>query len=280
MKAKKISINKNHKIAIVTGGSSGIGFAITSKLIQNGIKTIIISKSQIKLDNALQKLKSINKDLVDAKRADVRNGKEISKCVDEIFRKYGKINYLINSVGVSIHGPFSKLEERDWDEVVDTNLKGVFLSCKAVWKYMLKQTETRPQIITISSASGQAGYSNGSIYCASKFGVNGLMDALYLEGQEIGIKISTVIPGPVDTQIWNLNDAEVDAARKNMLKTDAIADIVYYIISRPWNEHFRSIVLHPFAIQPFLRGRNRGPGGIFPKNPEKISTYKNKSFRI
>lgn len=272
--------SRDHQIAIVTGGSSGIGFAIASKLIRNGIFTIIVSRSQAKMNSALQKLENLNKDFISGKIADVSNKKEIYNCIKEIHDEYGKIDYLINSAGVSIHGSFSELQERDWDEVVDINLKGTFLACKAVWPYMIEDKSSKRQIITISSASGLSGYSGGSIYCASKFGVNGLMEALLLEGQEVGIKISTIIPGPVDTAIWNSDDELVNEARPKMLNPESIADMVHFIMSSPENSHFRFTTVHPFAIQPYLKGRNRGPGGNFPTNPNKLPSNKNKTFRI
>jgi len=190
--------------------------------------------------------------------------------VDTVKNKYGSIDYLINAAGVNIHGQFSKLDERDWDEVIDINLKGVFLCCKAVWPIMTQQKES--QILTISSASGLNSYPTGTIYCASKAGLNSFMDALTLEASEVGIKVTNICPGQIDTPMWNLNDGEVNNARKYMLSADSIASLVDYVLTRPWNEQFKNLTLFPYEIkgsmQLLLRSKNRGPGGKFPTSQE------------
>lgn len=271
---------KQKKVAVVTGGSSGMGLAIASVLVKHGILTVIVSRNKSKLDFAMDKLRGLGEGLAFAFVADVTKSEEINNCIDKIIKQHGKIDYLINSAGVSIHGPFLELDERDWNEVVDTNLKGTFLACKAVWSHMLNNLSSERQIVTISSASGMSGYSGGSIYCASKFGVNGLMEALVLEGQEVGIKVSTIIPGPVDTPIWNPNDELVNQARPKMLTAESIAETVYFVISSSANTNYRKVVVHPFEVQPYLKGRNKGHGGVFPKNPNSIPTDKNKTFSI
>lgn len=269
------SMNNANKVAIVTGASSGIGLAVAKTLVNKGIKVYMVSHDNNRLVTAASKFES---DLARPITVDVRSSKEVFKVVDKIFKDAGHIDYLINCAGVSIHGDFDKLEERDWDEVVDTNLKGIFLFCRAVWPLM--KSAGNCQIITISSASGNSGYSGGSIYCASKFGTNGLMESLALEGQEVGIKVTNICPGQVDSAIWNPNDLEVNQARTNMLNTKAIGQLVEFVISRPWNEHYKKININPFAIQPYLKGRNKGPGGKFPEQKEIKSAEKGKTFRI
>lgn len=268
-------MNKFNKVAIVTGASSGIGLAVSKTLTSKGIKVYMVSHDRDKLNAAA---KEIGIPLIQSIVVDVRVRSDVFRAVDMIVKEDQKIDFLINCAGVSIHGDFEKLEERDWDEVIDTNLKGIFLFCRAVWPIM--KSAGNCQIITISSASGNSGYSGGSIYCASKFGTNGLMEALAMEGQEVGIKVTNICPGQVDSAIWNPNDPEVNQARVNMLNTKAIGELVEFVISRPWNEHYKKININPFAIQPYLKGRNRGPGGKFPeqKNVKKID--KDKSFRI
>lgn len=266
----------NKKIAIVTGGSSGVGLGIAKKLVSENIITIIVSRSKDKLNTALKELNAIAPKNIYSIQADISDAAQVEKMVDEVVKKFGTIDYLIMSAGVSIHGPFEELLERDWDEVMNINLKGAFLTCKAVWSIMKQKKDC--QIINISSASGLSPYPTGSIYCASKAGVNSLMDVIALEGQEIGIKVTSICPGQIDTAIWNPNDEDVNSARDGMLKPESLGDMVYYLLTRPYNEHFRNIIMHPFAIQPFLRGRNRGPGGKFPETKTKLDPTK--KFRI
>ncbi len=265
------------KIAIVTGASSGVGLEITKKLVKRKIKVYMVSHNEDRLDSAKKEAENLSKE-IETIVVDVRKRNEVFKAVSKILEANEKIDYLINCAGVSIHGDFGKLEERDWNEVLNTNLKGVFLFCRAVWPIM--KVSGNCQIITISSASGNTGYSGGSIYCASKFGVNGFMEALALEGQEVGIKVTNICPGQINTAVWNPNDPEVNKARAKMLNTKAIGELVEFLIKRPWNEHYKKINVNPFAIQPYLKGRNRGPGGKFPEQKNIIKTQKNKTFRI
>lgn len=264
------------KVAIVTGGSSGVGLGIAKKLVAENILTIIVSRSESKLEEAKDFLMKINSENVYSIQADVSDANQVNSMVKEVVNRFGSIDYLIMSAGVSIHGPFNELLERDLDEVININLKGAFLTAKAVWPIMLNKEGC--QIINISSASGLSPYPTGSIYCASKAGVNSLMDVLALEGQEVGIKVTNLCPGQIDTAIWNPDDEDVNMARKDMLKPESLGDLVHFILTRPANEHFRHVVIHPFAIQPYLRGRNRGPGGKFPKSKSKLDPIK--KFRI
>jgi len=259
-------------VAIVTGASSGMGYAICKELLNKNYTVIMVSKNEKNLKKAFNQL---NGDKY-MEICDVRNSSSVKKLFDKLFSLFSKIDILVNSAGVSIHGDFEKLSSRDFDEVIDTNLKGTFNVTLEAWKRMKKIGSGH--IINISSISGFRGYPSGSIYAASKFGVNGLMDSLALEGQECGIKVTNICPGQVDTNIWNPDDEDVNAARPGMLKSEAIASLVGYIISRPENEHFSEVTIKPFAIQPYLRGRNKGPGGKFPK--KKIQLDKNKKFII
>lgn len=266
------------KVIVITGASSGIGFGIAEALSHDeNNKLVLVSRSTKKLDNAKRRLRK-NQAKVYCVAADVTNQDQVQAMIDETLSLCGTIDYLIMSAGVSIHGKFQDLLVRDWDEVVGTNLKGVFLTCKAVWPIMMQKNGC--QIINVSSASGLSSYPTSSIYSASKAGVNALMDALILEGQEVGIKVSNIIPGQVDTAIWNPDDEDVNAARPGMLTPRSIGEYVEFMLSRPYNEHFRSVIVHPFAIQPLLRGRNRGPGGLFPQEKDRAQLNKDQKFRI
>ena len=236
------------KTAIITGGSSGIGFAIAKKIAKNNINTIIVSKTLNKIKRAQQIISEEGWKRVFPYAVDVRKKEEVDKFATEVKKRFKRLDYLINSAGVSIHGQF--------DKIIDTNLKGIFLCCKVFWN-LLKHS--KGQIVTISSASGINAYPTGSIYCASKFGTNGLMESLAEEGREKGIKVILICPGQVNTPIWPKSDPVINKAKTGMLKPKAIADLVWYILNRPHNEHIRKIVIHPFKLQPNLRGRNKGP---------------------
>lgn len=270
-------------IVVITGSSSGIGYAITEVLARNPKNIVVmLGRNKVKLAKAAKTIAKSSLAQVDSMPGDVTNNSHVKNVIDEVIKKYGTINTLVMSAGVSIHGPFNEILARDYDEVIDTNLKGRFLMSKAVWPTMLKGNASR-QIINISSASGLSSYPTGSIYSAASAGVNSLMNSIMLEGQEVGIKVSNIVLGQVDTPIWNMSDDLVNSARKDMLASSAVAEYVEFIMSRPMNEHYRTVILHPFAIQPVLRGRNRGPGGEFPDKlvePDNSEDAKEPKFRI
>lgn len=270
-------------IVVITGSSSGIGYAITEVLARNPKNVVVmLGRNKIKLAKATEMITKSSLAQVDSMTGDVTNDIDVKNIIDEIIKRYGTINTLVMSAGVSIHGPFNDILVRDYDEVIDTNLKGRFLMSKAVWPTMLKGNNNS-QIINISSASGLSNYPTGSIYSAASAGVNSLMNSIMLEGQEVGIKVSNIVLGQVDTPIWNMSDDLINSARKDMLASSSVAEYVEFIMSRPVNEHYRTVVLHPFAIQPVLRGRNRGPGGKFPDKPAELGNSENikePKFRI
>lgn len=258
---KKYYKFKPIKTALIFGGSSGVGLAIALKFAREGVAVVIASRSEEKLKKAMIRLKKIAKSSVYSISCDISKFDEVNKTIAEVEKKIKQIDCLINSAGVSIHGEISELNEQDYDEVININLKGMFNVARAVWLGMEK-TRTG-QIISISSASGLGGYPTGSIYCASKAGVNSFMESLAVEGKESGIRVLNICPGQIDTPIWNKKDSIINKARSNMLNPGSVADLLWYIVNRPANEFFPKIVIQPFKPQPNFRGRNRGSGGLF-----------------
>lgn len=253
-----------NRVVLITGASSGIGHAIAKVLATQQSNTVIMSgRDGKKLTSLASELAKNSLAHVDSIAMDVTDENQVAETINKVVKKYGVIDTLVMSAGVSIHGYFSELQIRDFDEVMNTNLRGRFLTAKAVWPIMAESGHG--VVINISSASGLSNYPTGSIYSATSAGVNSLMDSMALEGQEVGIKVANIVLGQVDTPIWNPNDELVNDARKGMLTPEGIADYVQFILSRPTNEHYRTTILHPFAMQPLLRGRNRGPGGDFPE---------------
>lgn len=265
---------------LITGASSGIGRAIAKALATQQGNTVIMSgRDSRKLTSLANELAKNSLAHIDSVTMDVTDESQVVETINKVVKKYGAIDVLIMSAGVSIHGYFSELQTRDFDEVMNTNLRGRFLTAKAVWSIMAESGDG--VVINISSASGLSNYPTGSIYSATSAGINSLMDSMALEGQEVGIKVANIVLGQVDTPIWNPNDKLVNDARKGMLTPESVADYVQFILSRPTNEHYRTTVLHPFAIQPLLRGRNRGPGGHFPRpNTVDKSLNDKQTFRI
>ena len=189
------------RVAIVTGGGSGIGRASALYLAQQGAKLVV---PDINLASAQETVELIKKDGGEAMavQMDVTKKAEVQAMAAEVKKAYGRIDILLNNAGIDIKGLVSELPEETWDKIMSINLKGVFLCTQAVLPTMMEQKYGR--IITIASMAGKTGEAYTSPYCASKFGVIGFNQCLALEVGKYQITANCVCPGPVETElIWN-----------------------------------------------------------------------------
>ncbi len=187
-----------NKVAIVTGSRRGIGKAIALELAKNGANVVV---SDINLEEQKQVVKEI-KELGQkalAIKADVTSNKEVENMVQKTIDTFGKIDILVNNAGVFVQKPFQEMTEKDWDKVLDVNLKGNFLCTKAVSKHMIKQESGK--IISIASIAGEVGFRGSSAYCASKAGIVNLTKELALELAPKNINVNAIAPGVIKTKM-------------------------------------------------------------------------------
>jgi len=185
------------KVALITGASRGIGFAIARRLGRMGARVSICGRDQAKLDQSAAGLRGEGIETL-AVRADVTRGEQISSLVHRTQQELGPIDILVNNAGTGVFGPFHEFKEADWDSLMDTNLKSVFLMCRAVAPEMIRRQTG--QIINISSLAGKNTFANGAIYCASKWGLMGLTGSMAEDLRGYGIRVSAVCPGSVATE--------------------------------------------------------------------------------
>lgn len=193
-----------NRIVVITGSSRGIGFATAAEFIKNGDRVAIFCRHQPHGQKARELLARLapNENLL-GMFGDVRRRGDVKRVVARCLKHFRRIDILINNAGVAVYKPIEKTSEREWDRVLDTNLKGTFLFAREVVPVMKKQK--RGIIINISSALGVEGEANFSAYCASKFGVVGLTQVLADETEGSGIKVYAVLPGAVNTRLnWDL----------------------------------------------------------------------------
>jgi 3-oxoacyl-[acyl-carrier protein] reductase len=186
-------------VALITGGSRGIGKAIAGRLGQLGAALCICGRDQSTLQSTATDLR-LATDRVLAQTGDVTNPGEISSLVQATEEKLGPITILVNNAGIGNPG-FGAIQEKsesDWDRVLNTNLKSVFLVSRAVAPLMIQRR--RGDIINISSLAGKNTFAGGAIYCASKWGLQGLSGCMAEDLRAYGIRVSVICPGSVFTE--------------------------------------------------------------------------------
>lgn len=187
------------RIVLVTGGNRGIGEAISLLFAKNGDIVIINYHSNEEMaKKVVSRIEEIDREAI-AIKADVSKIDEVFRMVDEVVRRYKRIDVLVNNAGNTKDGFLMLMEEKDWDVVLDTNLKGVFNCCKAVSRYMIEQKEGI--IINVASLSGISGLAGQTNYSAAKGGVIAFTKALAKELAPFGILVNAVAPGMVETEI-------------------------------------------------------------------------------
>lgn len=190
------------KVALVTGGSKGIGFGIAEALLWQGIDVAVTSRSKNSAVKAAKKLNDLCKGKAKAigLQADVRNYKQQEKVVAQVLENFEKLDILVANAGLGHFAPVDQLTIEQWQETIDTNLTGVFYSVKAAVDALKK---TKGYIITISSLAGTNFFENGAAYNASKFGVTGFSQSIMLDLRKHEIKVTTIMPGSVATYFNN-----------------------------------------------------------------------------
>lgn len=199
--------NLKDKVAYITGGSKGIGFGIAKILLANGLRVAVSSRT---LSAAQQAAKSLSADAsrVLALQSEVSTLADETAAVKQVTAHFGQLDLLVANAGVGHFAAIENLTEREWKEMIDTNLTGVFNSVKASIP-ALKQTQG--YIITIASLAGTNFFETASGYNASKFGVVGFTQAIMLDLRKYGIKVTTIMPGSVATHFNNHEPNEADA---------------------------------------------------------------------
>lgn len=204
------------RVAVITGGNSGIGAAIAKAFAEEGAIVAIFARNQ---ETGKKIVDEITAAGGNAKfyRTDVTNKSQIESSTQRVLEEYGIINAWVNSAGVCDIMPFLDCDEALWDRAIDVNLKGVFLSCQIAVKAMLEQGGT---IVNISSVSGKKPSSWQTVYCATKFGVQGLSQSIAKEFANTKIRVNNICPSAVWTDMWEQN--KYDYARKRNMKPEEV----------------------------------------------------------
>ncbi|MDP2577064.1 MAG: SDR family oxidoreductase [Candidatus Palauibacterales bacterium] len=215
------------KIAIVTGGSKGIGRAIAAALAAAGADVVVTSRNEDEARTAAKEIAELGQGRTLGLGADVRDYEAVKTMVGETVKALGGLDILIANAGVGAFAPIDEMDAETWNRVIDTNLTGVFYSCREAIPELKKRGGG--WIITIGSVAGRYTMPGGTAYNASKWGLRGFTEALMLDVRHHGIRVSTIMPGTVDTyfndnlpsgESWKLAPADVARVVIQLLEHD------------------------------------------------------------
>jgi 3-oxoacyl-[acyl-carrier protein] reductase len=213
-----------NKTAIITGGGRGIGKEITILLGKQGANVVVCSRTESEINSVVKEIKQLNSQVsVLGVKCDVSISSQVNSLVKSA-EKFGSntIDILVNNAGVAFNKKLIDTSEEEWDQTINTNLKGAFLFTKAVVPYMIARKSG--VILNVNSGAGKVGFSNLSSYCASKFGLLGLAESLTLEVDSYNIRVMTIFLGQVATKMWQDFDySYYEKSKSRMLSPQDVA---------------------------------------------------------
>ena len=215
------------KVAIVTGGSRGIGLAIARALYEQGAAVALTGTKEVPLQEAARALQASGSGTALAVKADVRKHSEVESAVQDVVSRCGGLDILVNNAGVGAFRAVSEMTVDEWHQTIDTNLSGVFYCCHAALPHL--KARGGGWIINISSLASKNPFVNGAAYCASKSALNAFSEALMQEVRHEGIRVAYVLPGSVNTGFGGLSNTKSDWA----LMPDDVAEVVTDLIAPP-----------------------------------------------
>jgi NADP-dependent 3-hydroxy acid dehydrogenase YdfG len=221
--------NLSGKVAIVTGGGTGIGRGVVEMLVTEGCKVVLCGRRSAPLEKTLMEINSTSEQTA-AVTADVSKEDDVQRLVEFTREKFGTVDILINNAGIDGGGQIHDHDTGTWDQVMAVNLRGPFLTSRAVLPGMRAQQQGH--IINISSESGLEYYRGNGAYGVAKHALNALGEFIQRENQALGIRVDTICPGMVVTEMTE-NSAGLDHSK--CLYPQDIADLVRWLLTRREN---------------------------------------------
>ncbi len=226
------------KVALVTGASRGIGLAIARSLARMGAKLALCARDPKRLEGVAEEFERAGTSVL-AVSTDVTRAAEIISLVHKTEKTLGPVEILVNNAGIGYSAPVQDAEEANWDAVLDTNLKAVFLLTRAVAPGMISRRSGH--IINIASLAGKSAFAGGSIYCASKWGLLGLTQCMAEDLRSYGIRVSAVCPGSVATDF----SPHAGKDTSKMLQPEDVAHAVEMILTQAPQSFVSEVLLRP-----------------------------------
>ncbi|HYW85527.1 MAG TPA: SDR family oxidoreductase [Spirochaetia bacterium] len=221
-----MKIDLSGQVALVTGAGRGIGRSIALALADAGADLFLTARTVEQLEEVAREIRGKSR-RAEYRAADIGSATGVAGVFDELARRYGRLDVLVNNAGLGLAGPLMDFPEESFDTLMAVNVKGLFLCCQHAMRLMVPSK--RGYIVNISSVVGFKGYLNQAAYAASKHAVMGITKSLAVEGQPNGIRVSAVLPGGVDTELMEALRPDVDRAA--LMRPEDIADAVLFLLS-------------------------------------------------
>lgn len=239
------------KVAYITGASSGFGEAAARKFAVNGWDVVITGRRRERLEVLAEELKILGADVL-VQSYDIRQLSEVQAAVQSLFGKWSAPDVLLNNAGLAAgRGPLQEGAYDDWEQMIDTNVKGLLYITRELVPAMIKNG--KGHIINIASLAGHEAYGGGNVYCGTKHAVRAISRSMRIDLIHQGIKVSVVSPGAAETEFslvrykWNKEMADKTYEGYQPLSAEDVAESIYFIANQPKHVNIEEIFLLPTA---------------------------------
>ncbi|MFT6960224.1 MAG: 3-hydroxy acid dehydrogenase/malonic semialdehyde reductase [Polaribacter sp.] len=236
--------------ALITGATSGIGKATAEIFAKNNIRLILCGRRAARLEKIQQELSKLTE--VTTLQFDVSKRSEVENAFASLPENFKIVDILVNNAG-NAHG-LSTIQDGDvddWDAMLDINVKGLLYVSKAIFPQMIARNNGF--IVNIGSIAGKEVYPNGNVYCASKYAVNALNKSMRIDLNKHNIRVAAIHPGAVETEFSKVRfKGDVEKAKTvytgyKALQPEDIADIIHFVVTRPYHVNIEDLVVYPTA---------------------------------
>jgi 3-oxoacyl-[acyl-carrier protein] reductase len=236
----------DNRVAVVTGGTRGIGRAVAMRLLAEGASVAICGKQQKSVDAALREM---SLERVFGMVADVASLADVKHFAAAVLKRFQNVHILVNCAGLGIFRSVAELTPEEWNAMISTNLTGAYYCCHEILPIITQAGGG--DIVNISSLAGKNAFAGGAGYNASKFGLNGFSEALMLDHRNDGVRVTTIMPGSVDTEFGSGAEAShsetrvKNAANAWKISPEDIAEIVVSVLRMPSRTTISSVEVRP-----------------------------------
>lgn len=229
-------------VIFITGASRGIGKALAMHLGAAGARLFLVARSQDELSRTVQEIRNAGGN-ADALAGDIADESFVKQAIQAAIALYGGLDVVVNNAGFGIFKPAADITAEEWDQIFATNAKGTFLVSREAIPFM--KSRGAGHIINVASDVAKRTFANGSLYCASKYAQDAFSMALRKEVRPLGIKVSVVYSGLVDSYFHA--DPQGDASHETWLKNDDMARAISFIINQPAHVVIDELMIHPLS---------------------------------